>query len=285
MYPVQLARHESELGTWERFTREAEPRLRPYVTGYFDYTESRSLGRRREVPSTVVPIIINFESSLSVSTAGRPEEITEFRFGFTAGLIDSYVDTESSGPAHGVQVDFTPLGARLFFGLPMSELANRNLDLEDVLGAEGRRLVEQLHDAPRPDERFAMLDSYIVGRFAEARPPSEGIAWAWQRLTEADGDVNIRALAEALGCSGKHLVAQFRDQIGFPPKTVARMLRFDRVIRTIERGAVVGWADVADDCGYYDQAHFNREFREFAGCTPSDFLARRLPDGGGVRAE
>jgi methylphosphotriester-DNA--protein-cysteine methyltransferase len=75
--------------------------------------------------------------------------------------------------------------------------------------------------------------------------------------------------------------AAFRDQVGLPPKLLARILRFDRVVARLRTQDPERWADVAYDAGYYDQAHFNRDFRELAGTTPSAFLASRLPDGGG----
>jgi AraC-like DNA-binding protein len=64
--------------------------------------------------------------------------------------------------------------------------------------------------------------------------------------------------------------------VGLPPKTMARILRFDRAVQRL-RADHPDFAQIAIDCGYYDQAHFNREFREFSGMTPSQFLARRDP--------
>jgi AraC-like DNA-binding protein len=70
--------------------------------------------------------------------------------------------------------------------------------------------------------------------------------------------------------------------LGLPPKVIGRILRFDRVKRRLERADGHGLSEIALDCGYYDQAHLNRDFRAFAHATPTEFLARRLPDGGGV---
>ena len=67
-----------------------------------------------------------------------------------------------------------------------------------------------------------------------------------------------------------------------PPKTIGRVLRFENVSRTLMATPEPRLAEVAFDCGYYDQAHLNRDFRDFAGMTPSAFLAARLPAGGGV---
>jgi AraC-like DNA-binding protein len=74
----------------------------------------------------------------------------------------------------------------------------------------------------------------------------------------------------------------FRRTFGMPPKTFARVLRFDAAVRRLRSGRVTGWADLAASCGYADQAHLAREFRALSGSPPSEFAMRLLPDGGGV---
>jgi len=94
--------------------------------------------------------------------------------------------------------------------------------------------------------------------------------------------VPVANLAAELGWSRRHLGERIRADLGLPPKIVGRILRFDRVKRLLERDDGHRLAEIALDCGYYDQAHLNRDFRAFADATPSEFLARRLPDGGGI---
>jgi AraC-like DNA-binding protein len=190
--------------------------------------------------------------------------------------------TQHAGYQHGLQVDLTPLGAFQFFGLPLSEIAHRVIALPDVLGREAPRLVERLHAAPGWETRFDLLDAAIAARLDHHLPASPDVAWSWRRLTESGGRVPIGALAEELRCSRTHLTARFREQLGMRPKTLARVLRFDRAVRELRRDGAVRLAEIAHGCGYYDQAHFNRDFGRFAGTTPSEFLARQLPDGGGT---
>jgi AraC-like DNA-binding protein len=88
-------------------------------------------------------------------------------------------------------------------------------------------------------------------------------------------------LSGAIGCSRKHLISEFRQHIGLSPKPLARILRFNRAVQVIEKSRRVAWAALAHDCGYYDQAHFIRDFHAFAGSTPGEFLRHRLPDSAG----
>jgi AraC-like DNA-binding protein len=281
---LQVVRHADDDTRWEMVSRPPHPRLAGYVLGYTGYVEhTRLVMRRREPPFAGVPLIISFGPSIRVAGASASPGGSHYR-SFVAGLDDRFALTEYSGEQHGLQVNFTPLGAYRFFGVSMRALANRVLHLQDVLGAATDGIVSPLQEIPRWEERFALLDRLIGSRIEASRVPSAGVAWAWRRIQAAGGNIDIGALTRELGCSRKYLIARFHEEIGLPPKLVARIQRFHRVRQLLDSRLDVSWAEIAYRCGYYDQAHFNRDFRQFAGCTPSELLRRRLPDGGGIGA-
>jgi AraC-like DNA-binding protein len=260
-------------------TRAAHPWLGRYVRNYTGYEESSSAPlRRREVPSPDVTLILSPWSHLWMPRAGDSER----HVSFVAALHDRYALVEHDGSQEGVQVRLTPLGAHALFGVPMHELTNRVVELDDLLGKRASELVERMWARPGWEARFEFLDLVIANRVAQAGGLSPGVAWAWQRLWATHGRVRVRSLADELGWSQRRLIARFREQVGMPPKAVARILRFDRVARLLREVEEPRLAEVAYDCGYYDQAHLNRDFRDFAGTTPSNYMARRLPAGGGV---
>ena len=90
----------------------------------------------------------------------------------------------------------------------------------------------------------------------------------------------IGRIADEVGWSHRHLIARFRQQAGLRPKTAARLVRFDGVLRRIDERRPLDWGQVAADVGYADQAHLVRDFRQFTGGTPSEFLARTLRSDG-----
>jgi transcriptional regulator GlxA family with amidase domain len=102
------------------------------------------------------------------------------------------------------------------------------------------------------------------------------------RLHESGGTVPVGAIAAEIGCSRRHLIARFREQVGVTPKLLARILRFGRVVALVDSRTRMSWAEIAQVCGYYDQAHLIRDFNQFAGSPPGEFARRRRPDGGGV---
>ena len=116
------------------------------------------------------------------------------------------------------------------------------------------------------------------------RPATHELFLAWRRLRSSSGKTSVGGLARELGWSHRRLIARFREQIGMPPKMLSRVLRFERVSGLLRDTPAPRLAELALDCGYYDQAHLNRDFRDFAGTTPGAYLAARLPEGGGVTA-
>jgi AraC-like DNA-binding protein len=279
---VTIARHDSALGRWEMASRHAPPGLRDHVSDYQGYVEATPQPLRRREPATAdVTLIISFGPTIDVLDPAAPQRPAQRAASFVAGLSDAPVLIEHAGIQHGVEVNLTPLGARRLLGVPMHTLTNRVVALEDLLGPDATLLVERLYEAPGWAERFDVLDAAIARRLADAEGPSPAITWAYGRLCDTHGAVPVTELASELGWSRRHLGVRFRDEIGVPPKLLARILRFDRVVALLRRQDPDRWAEVAHGCGYYDQAHFNRDFREFAGTNPSAFVASRLPDGGG----
>ncbi len=282
---VVVRSHDSELGRWQIATRPPDVRLRQYIRQYEGYSEATSFSSRLQVPHPAIVLILNFGPRLEiVDPSGSVPPVR--RGSFVAGLHDRPVTvTTPAGEQHGIQVNLTPLGAYQLFGLTMADIANQSVELEDLLGPSANPLIEQLRDSSDWDRSFDILETALIDRFADARTPSRGIAWAWSKLVETGGAMSVRDLAAGVGCSPRHLIEQFRDQIGLAPKTVARIVRFDRIARAVRDDDHPDWLELAHANGYYDQAHLIREFREFAGITPTAYLARRLPEGGGFTAD
>lgn len=189
----------------EMVRRAPMPGLRPYVQGLAGYTERPPAPlRRREVPAPSVVVIVNLADPLRVLDPRDGGALQAAR-AFVAGLQDRYVLTEAAGLSQGVQVNLTPPGARLLFGAPMDELANRVVDLADLLGSAADGLVERLQAAPTWESRFAAVEAFIAARIQAVPHPPAGVLRAWRRLYDTHGRTGIGALAAELGWSRKHL--------------------------------------------------------------------------------
>jgi AraC-like DNA-binding protein len=234
---------------------------------------------RRELPSAEVPLILNFGSPIRLFDVADRTRSTELG-SFATGAYDAHVVVEANGSQGGVQIDFTILGMRLFLGRPLAALTNRGVALEDIFGSAGRRLTSELHDTPTWEARFDLLDREIGGRVASARRPASEVLCAWTRIVNSGGLVPIRSLVDETGWSQKHLISQFREHIGLAPKMFARVMRFGSAVDRLRRRDHASLTELALDCGYYDQAHFDRDFRAFAGVTPTELITTLGSHGG-----
>ena len=165
---------------------------------------------------------------------------------------------------------FHPGGAFPFLDLPANELHNLDVNLEDLWPAgEARVLREQLH-AARMERKIGVLERALIERLRRPRNPFVAFA-----LREFRRPLPVKAVADRIGVSQRTFIQSFAREVGMTPKLFCRVTRFQRALRMVHRRAEVDWAEVALACGYFDQPHFNRDFREFSGLTPSQYLELR----------
>lgn len=272
-HPPRLLRQESAEAAFILVEGAPDPRLRRFVRRYAGFREEvAGSGARVEPPTPKAVLIVNFGAPFEID---YPDDGLGWRRqdSFVAGFGERRAANRGTGLSHCLQVDFTPLGARLFLGLPMDALANRCAPLGDLLAAGSQDLRDRLAGAADWGARFALMDALLLGRAVAAERLLGSRSWqlaAWleRRLVESEGAVAIGGLAEAAGVSHRHLVAVSRAELGVAPKTYARVLRFNRAQALIAAAAVPDWARLAVEAGYYDQAHLIRDFRAMAGVTP-----------------
>jgi AraC-like DNA-binding protein len=276
---MKVIQHSSVAGCWEWVIAKPHPALRAYVTEYVGGFERPIEGAlRREVPADIAPVIFNFGPRFRLSDPRTSEWLA--LDSFVAGAFDSYVLAGATGPYEALQVNFTLLGLRVFVGHAIHDLSNRMVPLRDVFGADGDRLADALYATKDWGARVALFEREVFARLAKSTPVPRPVAAAYHRLTRSGGCAAIREIAEDVGWSHKHLIARFTEHIGLPPKVFARVLRFGRAAEML-RTSSPALADVALECGYYDQAHFARDFRAFAGVSATELVASQLPDRGG----
>jgi AraC-like DNA-binding protein len=281
---ISKAEGELPYGYWQSFGWMPDPELALHVRRYNGYFESSAQRvRRRELPSGEVALIISLGPrwrSIDPVTGASMGTLRTF----VAGLDDTYslVDSETSGAA--IQVDFTPIGARQLLQLPMHLVSNRTTELTDLLGSEADRLIEQLVEARDWHGRFLILDNFLLSRIRRYQRSTGEIDWAWRQLDHSQGSIRVQQLSDQLRWSRKRLVRAFRDEIGVPPKVLARVLRFRRALAECKAQAIVDFSPLAVACGYSDQAHMIRDFKDFSGFTPGELVGAYSPEAGMVES-
>lgn len=274
---------------WELAGALPHPQLRPGVYSYRGFRLTLGRPRRRlELPTGEVTLVLGLDHRITISDPSAARSADACNGGsrsFTSMLSGPRTRAsvgEHNGKVHGLEVLMAPWAAYRLFGAPMHELAGEAVELDALLGRRAAALTGAVAGALGWAQRFAILDAELC-RLHEAGPvPARQVLWAWGELTRTAGRVPIQRLAARTGWSWRQLDSRFQEQIGLGPKAVARVLRLRRALQLITLGRPP--AGAASACGFYDQAHLNREFRAMTGLTPGQFLIQRTADRPGPPA-
>ncbi|GIM90210.1 helix-turn-helix domain-containing protein [Paractinoplanes toevensis] len=246
--------------------------LLPYVGFYSGYRQ-RGLApaTHRGLPSPYLTVVFTMDDPLDVAAHPDPRQTPGRYAALIGGLHLRPALLTHPGRQSGVQVALRPLGCRALFGLPAAELGGIDVDAAAVLGAPiVAEIRDRLCSASSWPARFAAIDD-VLGRrlFPVAVAPE--IRHACYRLLGGGAARSVADVAGEVGWSPRYLTDRFRAEIGLRPKEAARIARFDRARRSLSPSTRL--ADVAAAHGYADQSHLVRDFRAFAGCTPTRWVA------------
>jgi AraC-like DNA-binding protein len=248
-------------------------RLAPLVAHYSGYRyEGLPPGVHHGLPSPWLTVVISLGAPTRTTVMPDPRQAPESYAALAGGLHTRAALIEHDGSQHGVQLSLTPDGARSLLGLPAGELASSIVALDELFPTRADELIGRLGEAPTWPARFAVLNDVLSGHAGRLPPPSAELRHAWRLLAARDGRVRVDALAHAVSWSRRHLAGRFTAEYGLSPKEAARVMRFTRSRRMLQRRDRPSLAEVATACGFYDQAHLAREWRDFVGCPPSAWL-------------
>jgi AraC-like DNA-binding protein len=240
---------------------EPAPALRGVIARASDFHERGAPRRRLESPFVGVVLVVSLGPDMEID--GRAAG------SFVAGVWDRPTMTGHHGEQAGYQLYLDVLGARRLLGVPVGELGNRLVALEDVLGAFAAELAERLAAAPDSAERHLIAQRLLASRLSADHSTAPEVACALARLRATRGLARVETIATEVGWSRRHLAARFREAVGLPPKALGRLIRVEHAAERVRAGDPL--ADIAYSAGYADQSHFNRDFRELVGCAPTEF--------------
>ena len=251
------------------------PPLNSSINRFYYPNESLPLPREKILPWPALDLKINFGGGFQVYDAYQGEPFTTLTESWVLGLWTKYHIVDWPSDLQYVGVSFKPGGAYPFLGLPLSELENQVVSLDAIWGTFAAELRERLYAAPTIQARFALLEQFLLARLRETHQGLKAVQCAVAEIARHHGTLSIRELSESMGMSQKHLIVQFKQMVGCTPKELGRLYRFADILATIDLTRLVDWTLVAHQFYFHDQSHFIRDFREFTGHTPTDYLRLR----------
>jgi AraC-like DNA-binding protein len=149
------------------------------------------------------------------------------------------------------------------------------VDLREILGGEASRLVDELRQLPTDALRAERLDGFLAARAGRCAPAPRCVRGGLEILRASGGRTPVPALARDVGVTERSLLRAFREHVGVPPKTLARIVRIHAVLERVGRAEGASWARLAQEHGFADQAHLGHEFRDLTGTSPGQFVRER----------
>jgi len=253
------------------------PRLRPFVRMlWYARVPSPQHARERVLPMGRVQVILNLAGdTLTDCAEDKPAQRAAPSLVVGARSVYELIDTADMADLIGIV--FEPAGFPLFANDAADGFSNRTLDLELVWGAGARGLRDRLRELVSPRERLTCLELWLLKRFGSrlnraSEPAHPAVRFALH-CVEQNPTWSIGEIARRAGWSERRISTLFREQVGLSPKVWQRVQRFQRAVQQLASGAEVRWGQLAQECGFYDQAHFANEFRAFSGINISTYAA------------
>ena len=278
-YPrTRVLRGISNGRSWELWLRTPLPEHAGLIAGLWAGDSDSDYARHRLIASGELWLMFNLgPPQLVLDPEGvRPSQV--YHSGMIAGLQYSPLTFESiHRHPRVVTVRLLPLGALAFFGgLPLLDLANRVIDLESVLGGKAgvEPLRQRMQETPDLGGALDLLEDWITDRMRAGPAAHPVTRLALQQLMRQRGSVRVEALAADVGVSARYLNSLFQRQVGLSAKGLGRVLRFEHALDVLDARGTRDLVFLAQECGYYDQSHLNRDFRELAGLTPGEYVER-----------
>lgn len=247
------------------------PALRSHVADMLLYRETvpRDAGvMEHVVPDGHLRLVFNFGDAPSTTDAP----------GLVAGVIGPTAApslVRLRGRMHAFSLTLRPGAATALLGVPAGELNGEALPLDAIWGREGEDLLEKLADERDDAGRARVLQRHLLQRLQglHRQQPARQVDEALRLLARTDAASSMADVAAQIGCGERRLQQLFHTHVGLPPRTWRRLLRLQSCLRRLRelKGGPPDWADLAADCGFYDQPHLANEFQALCGLSPTDY--------------
>jgi AraC-like DNA-binding protein len=254
-----------------------QPPLSDFVSQiwlYEGYSTTHQL--ERILPDGSLELVINLqENNIRVYDQDNPAQFQSFSGSVVVGPQTEYFVIDTACQQATMGVHFKAGGAFPFLGVPAGELNGIHLSLAMLWGEVATVLREQLLETETALARCQLLEQVLLAQATRPLARHPAVKFALQEFHKKSPCRTITNVTEQIGLSQRRFIELFTQEVGLSPKRFLRVRRFQEALAWIRSNQPIEWADLALGCGYFDQAHFNHDFRAFSGLNPTVYLAQQ----------
>ena len=257
--------------------RIPRPPLDSFIESIWVYhNDPRPHALERIMPNGAAQLIVNLkEDQTRLYDPDVPQRCVTTSGSVLSGVQSRFQVIDTSEQEYVAGVAFRSGGTVPFMRVPAHETSDADIPLDTLWGRRPYR------DSPRAPPGMWQFDAKLDALEAALQemwtPPGlhPAVSFALAEFDRAPTTTKIAAVSDTIGLSAKRFIERFKIEVGLTPKRYCRIRRFQRALALANRGRHIDWAQVALDCGYFDQAHFIHDFRSFAGLTPTEYRSAR----------
>jgi hypothetical protein len=248
-------------------TSDLEPVVKCYWT--LEVPFDAHAERQRIVPDGCIEMIFILGDDVKRYTA-QNEFVIQPRAMILGQITEPYI-VQPTGYVYSFAVRFYPYGFAHFIKTPIDALANKETPLADLFGDESAELHKQIIDAPGTDARIACVEAFLLKRLGENATIDHIVQATIDILISKKGNASVNSILTDPS-KRRQLERKFAKQIGMSPKQLGKVIRLQAALKLLLNAQSQKLTDIAYESEYYDQAHFIKDFKEFTGITPREFL-------------
>lgn len=224
-----------------------------------------------DIARSSAQILLHYEGDFSeTSTDGNTKKSPKLGVYGQTLQNKNYISSDKKSGIVGIKL--STFAIPLLFAIPAIELTNETVDIADIIGKKGRELTDMLFEAKTPQARIDIVSSFFTKQLQQVSHKYTSTQKVIQFIHHTNEPTTLDDLTKMSCLSQRQFQRHFKDLTGFSPQLYLKLIRFEKAIRNFSN-VKCNLTELAHLSGYYDQAHFNHDFKLFAGRTPSEYFA------------
>ncbi len=201
-------------------------------------------------------------------------KIRNVKKGWISGIRKEFITIGATHQSMMV-IRFKPGRAYPFFRFPVYELTNSVIELDEIWNSRFLSIRDELMNQPSPEHKIAVIEKFLFNIARNYLEINKSVEFGISKIHSIPAVAKINEITNQSGYSHKHFISLFEKFVGVSPKYYLRVVKFQKAIQSIENKKSICWTEIANDCGYYDQAHFINEFKKFSALNPTEYLSEK----------
>ena len=252
------------------------PELQPFVKCFWSLDDEKQDEpvKQRVLPDGCMEMIFHYGDLYKQyfeddSTIIQPRS-------FVFGQITKYIEIAPTGISGIISARFLPDGLTPFLDIPVSSLENKAVPISEIFNEEGKKLEEDIITANENETRIKLIETFLLSKLTETRTIDAITKSCVDIIFQSQGQIGVVELADKMNINRRNMERKFTSLIGISPKQLAKVARLQATLKMLEQKKFTNLTSLAYENGYYDQAHFIKDFKEFTGIIPKSFFSDNL---------